>query len=76
MNRLRIMCREGDRQIEWSPDDPASVALAKREFDDWLSRPGRLAFSFKRPHLEEGEKITTFDPHVAEIILVPQMRGG
>ncbi len=76
MNRLRIMCREGDRQVEWSSNDPASIALAEREFEEWLSRPGRLAFSFKRPHLGEGEMITIFDLHAAEIILVPQMRGG
>lgn len=35
-----------------------------------------LAFGFKRLHLDAGERLDAFDPEAAEIVLVPQMRGG
>ena len=76
MGRLRIMGREGDRQIEWSHDDPASLRMAAHEFEQWIAQPGHLAFAFKRLRLDAGEKLDSFDPEVSEIILVPQMRGG
>jgi hypothetical protein len=76
MGRLRIMGREGDRQIEWSHDDPASLLMAAHELERRIAQPGHLAFGFKRLRLDAGEKIDSFDPEAAEIILVPQMRGG
>jgi hypothetical protein len=76
MGRLRIMGRDGDQQIEWYQDDPDSLLRASLEVENWLTLPGHLAFGFKQPQLDAGEKITAFDPDAAEIILVPQMRGG
>ena len=76
MGRLRIMGRDGDQQIEWYQKDPDSLLRASLEVEHWLARPGHLAFGFKEPQLGAGEKITAFDPGAAEIILVPQMRGG
>jgi hypothetical protein len=76
MGRLRIMGREGDRQIAWSQDDPESLRIAASEVEQWMARPGHLVFGFKRLHLAAGEKLDAFDPEAAEIILVPQMRGG
>jgi hypothetical protein len=76
MGRLRIMGSDGDRQIEWFQNDPQSLLRAEREVEQWLKRPGRLAFGFRQPQLNIGEKLRTFDPDAAEIILVPQMRGG
>ena len=76
MGRLRILGRDGDRQIEWSRDDPDSLLLAEHELEQWIARPGYLAFGFKRLHLDAGERLDAFDPEAAEIVLVPQMRGG
>jgi hypothetical protein len=76
MGRLRIMGREGDRQIEWSQDDPDSLLMATHEFEQWIAQPGHLAFGFKRLRLDAGERLDAFDPEAAEIVLVPQMRGG
>jgi hypothetical protein len=76
MGRLRIMGHDGDQQIEWCEDNPDSLRTASREVEHWLARPGHLAFAFKQPQLGAGEKISAFDPEAAEIILVPQMRGG
>ena len=76
MGRVRIMGREGDRQIAWSRDDPESLRIAANEVEQWIAQPGHLAFSFKRLRFDAGEKIDSFDPEAAEIILVPQMRGG
>jgi hypothetical protein len=70
------MGREGDRQIEWQHDDLDSLAVAENEFAKWLECPGRLAFGFRRAHLETGEKLSKFDPTLFEILLLPQMRGG
>ena len=76
MGRLRIMGREGDLQLEWSRDDAGSLLEAAQEVEQWLARPGHLAFGFTRLDLEAGAKLTGFDPDAVEIILVPQMRGG
>ncbi len=76
MGRLRIMGTEGDRQVEWTLEDPESLRRAEREVAQWLQCPGRLAFGFTRSQLEAAERLDAFDPHASEIILVPQMRGG
>ena len=76
MGRLRIMGRDGDQQLEWHENDPDSLLRASHEVEQWLARSGNLAFGFSRPQLGAGEKLTAFDPDAAEIILVPQMRGG
>jgi hypothetical protein len=76
MGRLRIMGREGDLQMDWRRDDADSLLDAAREVEQWLARPGHLAFGFTRPDLDAGEKLSGFDPEAVEIILVPQMRGG
>jgi hypothetical protein len=76
MGRLRIMGREGDLQLEWSRDDAGSLLEAAQEVEQWLARPGHLAFGFTRLDLEAGAKLTGFDPDAVEILLVPQMRGG
>jgi hypothetical protein len=76
MGWLRIIDREGDRQIEWQQSDPESLVRAEQEIAKWLEQPGHLAFGFRRSRSEAGEKLFWFDSTLYEILLVPQMRGG
>ena len=66
MGRMRIMGPRGDSEMEFTPEDHAA---AQAKFDEFLKNGG-LAFR------EDGEQTKAFDPNAAELIMVPQLRGG
>src|SRR5260370_23551633 len=78
---MEVMDITGHKTVTWNPDDAASVAEARREFNR-LKREGYQAFrmDFDRENgvcvEEDGELITEFDPTAGKLLMSPHMRGG
>lgn len=81
MGKLRVLCSEGDRTVEWDQkraetgDQEAQEALreAERILREELRR-GATAF-----RVEPGvpaKQLERFDPEAEQIILVPRVAGG
>lgn len=76
MGLMRIIDETGDTTITWAVDDPATIAEAERVFARLV---GERKIPFARTAgapAEAAEKITTFDPHVEEIVWVRPVAGG
>lgn len=81
MAKLRLLCSQGDKIVEWDPDlvqvgDPAArgaVREAERIFDE-ARRRGATAFRVApdRP----AERLERFDPRADEVVIVPRVAGG
>src|SRR5258708_308848 len=71
----------GPRTVTWNPEDHASVAEARREFQKLL-REGYQAFRMNVLHEdgvvveEDGERVTEVDPALGKVLMTPHMRGG
>src|SRR5258708_3431645 len=78
---MEIMDITGHRTVTWNPEDQASVAEARREFQKLL-REGYQAFRMNVLHEdgvvveEDGERVTEFDPALGKVLMTPHMRGG
>lgn len=66
---------DGDKHIEWDPEDPKSVEKARKEFEE-LRKKGHKAFKVGRKPQRTGQEVAEFDPSAGEIILTPPMAGG
>lgn len=71
---LHEMNRTGDSRIEWDPNNPDEVEIAKRAFDA-LKKKGYLTYRTRRDG-SAGEVIRTFDPTAEKILATPQIVGG
>jgi hypothetical protein len=76
MGEMRIMSPlDGDKHIEWDPEDQKSVAKAKKKFEELLEK-GFHAFKVSRKPQRTGQEVKSFNPDVGEYILAPAMQGG
>jgi hypothetical protein len=73
-NVLNVMDRTGDSRIEWNPNVPAEVEMARAAFNaakDKKYLTYRLDGDGNR-----GEVLREFDPGAARIVASPQPQGG
>ena len=79
---LCIMGPEGDVKVCWDVADPATIAAAEAKFNALVGPSVALRVPYAAFRLDSptdtagGEQIRTFDPHAAQIILVPPLVGG
>jgi hypothetical protein len=74
IGEMNIMDDSGHRQVNWNMSNAKEIAAAQKTFDR-LVKHGYAAFgSTKR--LEPKHAITTFDPTMEELIMVPRIVGG
>jgi transcription elongation factor GreA len=81
MAKLRLLCSQGDKVVEWDPgrvdagerDAQAAVVEAERIFEE-SRRRGATAFKVEpgRP----AERVDSFDPRAKEVVIVPRVAGG
>lgn len=77
MGLLRIMDATGDTVVEWSMDDPASVARAQAAFTHQLVRRHRVPFARGCGAPAAGARpVATFDPAAEEIVFAAPVAGG
>jgi hypothetical protein len=71
---MNIMDETGHRQLSWDLCNAKEIATAKKTFDRLLQR-GHAAFGAST---KSGIKrtITTFDPALEEVVMVPRIVGG
>jgi len=74
LNRMDVQDLSGHTSIKWNPDEDDEVEVARAAFDE-LRRKGYRAFLVGR-FGRQGERMDTFDPEAAEIMMVPQQKGG
>ena len=77
MPAMRILDSSGDTVIEWTLDDPASIARATAVFDQ-LTAECKIPFAVP-PGARAGdaEQIRSFDPALdADIVWVRPVQGG
>ena len=73
-NELCILGPEGDSKITWDPSNEKEVKSAEKEFNDCI-RKNYTAYAVTNLD-KKGSKITTFNPFIGKIILVPPVSGG
>jgi hypothetical protein len=76
MGKMRILNSRGDTTVKWSVDDPASILVAERRFNE---ERDRRCLAFARPDggtAEDAARIYSFDPEVNEIIWIRPIAGG
>lgn len=71
---LRILSREGDVAVEWTPGVEEEEEIAKTKFDAMLAQ-GYALFAVEAPG-KIPEQVRTFDPKAFEIVASPQLKGG
>ena len=74
MGLLRILGKDGDREIPWDPADPQQLDDVRCGFETLL-RQGYQAYSLDA-NGRTGEHLRQFNPDAAEIVLAPRFRGG
>jgi len=72
VGKVRILNREGDSEIQWNKEDPASLEAAKVIVED-LQKQGNAAFAKKNG---ETALVRQFDPDAEEILIVKPLVGG
>lgn len=78
---MQIMDPSGHTTVTWDPDDAATVADARREFDR-LRREGYWAYEMEpvangAAVIEtKGRRVERFDPALGKLMMVPQLVGG
>lgn len=76
MGQIKVMTpKDGDKHIQWDPDDPKSVEEAEEEFDK-LKKKGHKLYRVEQKPSRTGEPVDKFDPSVKEYIAAPPMGGG
>lgn len=73
-HELQIMSSKGHTSIKWDPNNHTEVDTAEAMFDAMIEK-GYSAFSVRKGG-GQGERITEFDAHAREIIMVPRISGG
>ena len=74
---LSIMDISGHAELHWDVNDSESVEDAEEMFDDLIDK-GYQAFetSYVAGNPGKGRKLTSFDPTLQEIIMIPPVAGG
>jgi hypothetical protein len=71
---LHILDKTGDTRIEWNPNNPVEVEIARKAFD--AAKDKKHLIYKMRADGSRGEQIRTFDPNAERIIATPQTVGG
>jgi hypothetical protein len=71
---MNIMDETGHRQLNWNMSDAKEIAAARKTFDRLILR-GHTAFG-ARHSTDLKRAITTFDPTMEEVVMVPRIVGG
>jgi hypothetical protein len=71
---MNIMDDTGHRQLNWNMSNAKEIAAAQKAFDR-LVRQGHAAFG-ARNRLDPKQAITSFDPTMEELVIVPRIVGG
>lgn len=64
---MRILTQHGDEPLEWDPADKASVAAARKKFDE-LKKDG---YRFYEVQESRGKAVEKFDAKLGKIIAAP-----
>lgn len=75
MGELRILGKEGDTKVIWSPDNDDEVEAAEAQFNS-LTKKGFTAYEVGRTGRKTSRKVTQFDPDLGKLIMVPRAVGG
>lgn len=67
--------KEGHFDISWNPDNPESVAFAKKEFKR-AQKKGFMAYRQLKKDEDKGALIGKFDPKAERIRFIPAVIGG
>lgn len=71
---MNIMDNTGHRQLYWNMSDAKEIAAAQKAFNRLLAH-GHAAFGAKNRSAPK-QAITTFDPTMEEVVIVPRIVGG
>jgi hypothetical protein len=71
---MNIMDDTGHRQLNWDMSNAKEIAAAQKVFDR-LVRQGHAAFG-ATDRSAPKQAITSFDPTMEEVVMVPRIVGG
>jgi hypothetical protein len=71
---MKILDNSGHRQLEWNMSDSKEIAAAQKTFDR-LIKQGYAGFGSMRG-ADTKHAVTTFDPTMEELVMVPRIIGG
>jgi hypothetical protein len=71
---MKIMDSSGHRQVEWNMSDAKEIAAAQKTFDR-LVKQGYAAFGSTKGSASK-QAVSTFDPAMEEVVMVPRIIGG
>jgi hypothetical protein len=71
---MNIMDETGHRQLHWDVCNAKEIAAAQKTFDRLIQR-GHVAFGASSKS-DLKRTITTFDPTMEEVVMVPRIVGG
>lgn len=74
IGEMNIMDGSGHRQVNWNMSNSKEIAAAQKTFD-LLARQGYAAFGSQK-RSDPKQAITTFDPTMEELVMVPRIVGG
>lgn len=74
-NVMEIIDNTGDTKVLWDKNNETEVAVARAAFDAAKAK-GSSIFQVKGKKGEQGQRMTTFDPSVERMVVVPQLVGG
>jgi hypothetical protein len=71
---MNIMDESGHRQLYWNMSDAKEILAAQKTFDR-LIKQGYAAFGSVKSS-DPKHAMTTFDPTMEELVMVPRIVGG
>lgn len=77
MGTIRVMTPvDGDKEINWDPEDEKSTSKARKEFDKLKEKGHKMFAVVKETVSKKGDEVKDFDPTAKGYIAVPPMAGG
>jgi hypothetical protein len=71
---MNIMDDSGHRQVSWNTSNSKEIAAAQKTFDR-LVKHGYAAFG-STADSDLKQSVTSFDPTMKELVMVPRIVGG
>jgi hypothetical protein len=66
----------GDYKIVWDPSKPAEVTAARATFDELRRQRYNAYRADDQGKKLDNQMVTTFDPSISRLIMVPPVAGG
>jgi hypothetical protein len=77
MGIMRILDESGDTTLAWHPDDPATIANVRAEFERLVARERWFAFAREAgAPAADATLVRRFDETAEEIVLTRPLQGG